>query len=230
MNKLKTLIVVLPLMSTSLVHAASPNQLYAAIDGGVFQANFNNSYLDQTDVIPQNISNSSLQDGYTGGLAIGFNHSLNASSFLGLELSGHLDSNSALFQSGASTTAFSDEIKMRHHVDLTVIPGIMTLGSFFPYLKLGLSYASIRDDLTSPVGYNPVMTQYQSNKSIYGFAAALGVKHPVGEHLGLFAEANYHDYGNINLSNFQNFSATYTHSARLCSYGLVVGAAYAINV
>ena len=64
MNKLKTLVIALPLMSTSLVHAASTNQLYAAIDGGVFQANFNTHYWDQTGLIPQNISNSALQDGY----------------------------------------------------------------------------------------------------------------------------------------------------------------------
>ncbi len=228
MNKLK--LFVLPLLMSSTLYAQAPNQLYAAIDGGVFQGNFNNNYYDQTDVIPQNISNLSLQNGYTGGLAIGFVHTLNNSSFLALELSGNLDSNSALFQSGAASTAFSDQIKMRHHVDFTLIPGLITLGSYFPYLKLGVSYASLRDNLVSPVGYNPVMTPYYNNKSIYGFAAALGVKHAIGEHLGLFSEVGYHDYGNINLIGFENFSATYTHSTRLCSYSLVVGASYAINV
>ncbi|WP_231861904.1 outer membrane protein [Legionella hackeliae] len=224
------LIIALSLVSPSLLHASSLNQVYAAINGGIFQANFNSDYLDQTDIIPQNISNSSLQNGYTGGLGIGSTHTFNASAFLGIELTGNIDSNSALYQSGAATTAFSDNIKIRHHVDLTVIPGIMTLGSFFPYLKLGVSYASLRDKLISPVGYNPVMTQYQSNKNVYGFAAALGVKHPVNEHLGVFAEANYHDYGNITFSNFQNFSANYSHSAHLYTYGLVVGASYAINI
>lgn len=228
MNKL--LIAALPLISTTLAHASAVNQLYAAIDGGVLQANFSNHYYDQTDLIPQNISDSSLQNGYTGGLALGFTHTINPSSFLGLELSANLEGNSALYQSGAATTAFSDEIKLHHHVDLTVIPGLTTQGAFSPYLKLGLSYASTRDRLNSPVGYNPVMTPYPTNKSIYGFAAGFGVKHSIGQHLGLFAEVNYHDYGTINLANFQNFSASYTHSTRLCTYGLVVGAAFAINV
>lgn len=229
MNTLK-ITALLALLPATLVHANTTNQAYVAISGGVLQANFTSDYLDQTDLIPQNISNLSQQEGYTGGLAIGFTHPLNASYSLGLQFSGNLDGDSALFQSGASNTAFSDEIKMRHHADLSLITALTSLSTYSPYIKLGLSYASIRDSLVSPVGYNPAMIQYSSNKAVYGFAAGLGVKHSVGEHLGLFAEANYHDYGHQKLSNFQNFSANYTHRTRLCTYAFTLGAAYTINV
>lgn len=229
MNKFK-LIACMLLLNTYPLQAKTNNQLYAALNGGVFQGDFNATYLDQSDLIPQNISVSSLQNAYTGGLAIGFIHPINASTFLGLELLGNLDSNSALFQSGAANTAFSDTVKMRRHLDLTLVPGLINLGSYAPYLKLGLSYAAIQDSLISPVGYDPIMTAYNTNKTASGFVAALGVKHSMGEHLGLFAEVNYHDYGTINFTEFDNFTANYTHSARLYTYGLVVGVSSAVNV
>lgn len=230
MNNLTKIITSITLITTALTHADSTNQLYASIDGGVFQAHFNSSYLDQTDIIPQNISGPLLQDGYTGGLAIGYSHVTHSNYFFGLALSGHLDSNVALYQSGAANTAFSNEIKIRNHLDLTVVPGILIRSSLSPYLKLGVSYASIHDNVISPVGYTPVMTSYYTNKQAYGFVAGLGLKQQINEHFGLFTEANYHDYGTLNMLDFQNFTADYSHSARLCSYGLVVGAAYSFNV
>ena len=129
MNYLVPIVASAALISSPLTHATN-NQIHASIDGGIIQASFNNNYWDQTDVIAQNISDTVLQNGYTGGLAVGYTRAINAHYFLGLELSGHLDSRSALYQSGAANTAFSDEIKMRHHVDLVLVPGLTTAGSF----------------------------------------------------------------------------------------------------
>lgn len=232
MNFRTKIICITFLTTTCISHArAIPNnQFYGSVQGGIFQARFNSNYLDQTDVIPQNISNSLTQNGYTGGLAVGYTRLLGSRYLFNLELAGNLDGNSALYQSGAANTAFSDKIELNHHIDLSVAPGIITASDFFPYLKLGVSYASVRDYVSSPVGYDPIMMQYNSNKNIWGLVAGLGMKYRATEHVGIFAEADYHDYGTLNLSPFQNFSANYTHSARIFSYSIVVGATYAFNI
>jgi len=208
-----------------------PNgQFYAALDAGIFQANFGSNYLDQTDLIAQNISESVLQNGYTGGVALGYHHGVNSNYFLGGELSAHLNSNTAQYQSGAATAAFSDSLKLNNYYDFNWVSGIIIHNAFSPYLKLGLSYASIRDNLVSPLGYTPTFANYHTTKNALGFSAGLGVRHEVSKKISLFSEINFHDYGTIHFNDFQNFTADYTHSARLCSYGLSIGAAYTLNV
>lgn len=229
MNQLIKIIASLILINSPL-YADSINQLYGAIQGGVFQSNFNMNYIDKTDVIPQNISTPIIQNGYTGGLAIGLTHLLTNFFAFGLEFSGYRDGNNALYQSGANSTAFSDRIKMNHHVDFVVIPELITSGAFFPYLKLGASYAWLKDNLVSPVGYNPIMTHYHTNKNPLGFVTALGLRHSLGKHIGLFSEINYHNYETLNLKPFENFSANYTHSTRLYSYGVLIGVNYTVNI
>ena len=44
--------------------------------------------------------------------------------------------------------------------------------------------------------------------------------------MDLFASADYHDYGTVNFSTFQNYSAAYTHSSKVFSYDVLAGAAY----
>jgi opacity protein-like surface antigen len=217
------------LICTTHVFSDQAGHIYLALDAGILQANFNNNYLDQSDLIPQNISESVLQNGYSGGIALGYNHLLNQRYFFDLELAGNINSGSALYQSGAATAAFSDLTKIKNYVDLTIAPGLIINNAIFPYLKLGVSHASLHDNMHSPVGYTPVITEYDSNKNVFGFAAGLGVKYSLSEHITLFNEVNYHDYGTVNVPNFQNFSATYTHSADLHTYGLVVGAMYSLG-
>ncbi|MEO8402351.1 MAG: hypothetical protein ABI597_11275, partial [Gammaproteobacteria bacterium] len=162
MNSLTKLIIVNLLLWNSISYAAPKNQFYGAIDGGIFEARFNNSYIDQTDLISQNINDSSLQNGYTGGLALGYTYLITARYFINVELAGNLDGNSALYQSGAANTAFSDKIELANHTDLTFAPGIITQNDFSPYLKLGISHASVRDYVTSPAGYDPIFLQYNT--------------------------------------------------------------------
>lgn len=232
MKSLNKILIYILLTQVSVANATSSNQnqFYGAINGGILQTQFNSKYLDQTDIIPQNVSNSLIQNGYTGGLALGFTHLINPRYFFSLELSGNLDGNSALFESGASSTAFSDQIQINNNIDFSVMPGIITQSAFFPYFKLGVSRASIQDSLTSPVGYDPVMTQYNTNKTAYGFVTGLGVRYLLNNQSWLFIEANYHDYGTINFSSFDNFSASYTHSAHVYSYAAIIGASFAFNI
>lgn len=218
------------LIHASVVYAIPVNQFYGALQGGIFQAQFNSKYLDQSDLIPQNISNTLIQNGYTGGVTLGYTHLINTHYFFSLELTGNLDGNSASFQSGGANTAFSDQIQINNHIDFAVIPGIITQSAFFPYIKLGVSRAVVQDNLSSPVGYDPVMTAYNSNQVIYGFLAGLGVRYWINNRSWLFIEENYHDFGTVNLPSFQNFSANYTHSAHVYSYATLIGVSYAFNV
>ena len=229
MNSVSKIVGFLALVYVASASSMPNKQFYAAVDAGIFQANVGSNYLDQTDVISQNISESIMQNGYTGGVALGYNQLVYSHYFLGGEISAHLNSGSATYQSGAATAAFSDKLKLNNYFDFTLVSGIITNSSFSPYLKLGLSYAVIHDNLVSPVDYTPVLTTYDTNKNALGFAAGLGITHLLSKKIALFSEINFHDYGTLNFKDFQNFTADYTHSVHLCSYGLSVGAAYIFN-
>src|SRR5436189_800735 len=95
---------------------------YIAGNAGIFQGNFNQRYLDQTDLIIQNIQQTVQQNGYTGGVAIGYSHKVAGQFLLGAELDSNWDTNQSTFQSGSSSSAFSDVIQIKNHIDLTVVP------------------------------------------------------------------------------------------------------------
>ncbi len=227
LNKL-ICIVILEFISTSAL-ASSYDKFYVAVDAGIFQADFNNKYIDRTDVIPQNIEQPSIQYGYTSGIALGYSRLMSQNYFIGGQLSANFDGNNASFQSGASNTSFSDQINMSHHFDLTFVPGLVLSNSIATYLKLGISYALLEDEINSPAGFNStIMTHYHSNENAIGFAAGLGIAKSLTDHISLFTEANYHDYGTIDYADFQNFMTTYSHSTHIYSYDVVIGAAYTI--
>lgn len=224
MNKLRQLICILTFALPSTIFAY--NGYYIAGKVGIFQADFNNRYLDQTDVIPQNIAQLASQRGYTGGIAVSYRQDFASQYWLGAELSTSLDGNKALFQSGASTTAFSDAARVRYHTDLLAVSGIKLSECVSSYLKLGLSLAVIHDGLTSPVGFIPIFTGYHSSKSYFGFAAGLALEKAITNTISIFTEADYHDYGSVKFKSFQNFSAAYTHKSHIYTYDVVVGTSY----
>jgi opacity protein-like surface antigen len=213
----------------STAFANSRQSLYLAADAGIFQANFDNKFLDQADVIPQHIVQPTTQHGYSGGLAAGYRYLFNPLVFIGGELSGHLDGHSAALQTGAAASAFSDVVQIKNHVDLTFVPGLKLSETVAAYLKIGVSYASLQDSLISPAGYIPTSTVTNSNKSSVGFAAGLGFQKQINPSAVLFTEANYHDYGTISFPGFQNFSSMYSHTAHVYSYDVLLGAAYQFN-
>lgn len=205
--------------------AAITSQFYAALDAGVMQGNFNQSYLDQTDIILQNIQQTVQQNGYTQGIAIGYSKVMNRY-LIGAELSENIDSHLSTFQSGASTSAFSDTIQVKNHVDLTLVPGVLLTDSLTGYAKIGISFAALRDNLISPVGFTPTGTSYTTTSTLRGFVGGLGLRQYLTNHVSLFAEGNYRDYGSVSLSGFQNFSANYTHTVHVYVSTVTVGAAY----
>lgn len=206
--------------------AVPSSTFYVAANAGIMQVNFNQKYLDQTDIIKQNIADSVQQNNYNAGLAIGYSKLFYNQYLLGAELSGNLDSHNALYQNGAAGIAITDTTQINHHIDLTFVPGMMLSQSIAGYLKLGISFASLQDNLTSPTGFTPTIMSFNSNANATGFAGALGFKAYITDHVTLFAEGNYHDYGNVNFSNFTNFTTSYTHSAHVYAYGIALGAAY----
>lgn len=204
------------------------DNFYIAAYAGIFTADFTNKYLDQTDVIPLNIVQTSMQNGYTGGLALGYTRLISPYYFIGEEFSANINSGNASFQSGASSTVFSDQVTMHSHFDLTLVPGLILSNSISAYLKLGVSYALLEDTLNSPAGFNAEAANYHRNKNVLGFAAGLGVKKSLSKHIFIFTEADFHDYGTLYFSNFQNFMSDYSHSTHVYSYEVVVGAAYTL--
>lgn len=226
MRRLIKNVSLLALVLSSSAFAIKNHSVYIKGGLGIFQADFYNTYLDQTDVIPENIAQTAQQHGYIGSLALGYKKILIPNYFIGAELSGNLDNHTAAFQSGASNTAFSDQIKIKNHFDLTFVPGLYLNQTISAYLKLGLSYATVRDALTSPAGYTAINTATNADRHLFGFAAGLGMNKTLTDKISLFVEMNYHDYCGINFPNFQNFSATYTHSSHVYSYDMLVGIAY----
>lgn len=230
MKRISSLLCLASITFSSSVLANQNGYIYVAANAGIFQADFVNTYLDQTDVIAQNIVQPAEQHGYTGGVSLGYRQILNPHYFLGGELSGSVEGHYASFQSGAATAAFSDAAQIYSHVDLMLVPGIRLNSTTDIYLKLGLSCAFIQDSLVSPAGYTPTITNYNSNNNTFGFTAGLGFEKWITKKIALFTEANYHDYGSVNFQSFQNFSATYQHSSHIYSYDVVIGASYQFNI
>jgi len=206
--------------------AGSNDKFYIAGDAGVFQADFNNRYLDRTDTIKQNIVQPVTQYGYTAGIALGYSRFLNQNYFVGGDISANIDTNNASFQSGASSSAISNHMRINDHFDLTLVPGLMLTNDIAGYLKLGVSYALLENYLKSPAGFNSTITAYNSNKNAIGFIAGLGIEKSITQKLSLFTEANYRDYGMVDYPNFQNFMVTYSHAMHVYSYDVVLGLAY----
>lgn len=212
-------------LSSSL--AANPNSYtYLAANAGIYTGDFDVAFHDQSDVITQDIEETISQHGYAGGIAFGYRYSFNAHYFVGAEFSVNGVSDQASFASGASTSAFSDTLQIQNFGDLTFVPGIYLSESVASYLKLGLSVASIDANLTTPMGYDPTYAEFHSHGNEFGFVAGIGVLKSLTDHVIIFVEGLYHDYGTVNFDDFQNFTAYYTHSADIFSYQVAIGAAY----
>ncbi len=206
--------------------AANNSYFYAAAGAGIFQGDFNNAFIDHTDAVAVNVVSPANQHGYVGEIALGYRRSWCERYFLGAELSGFWTGHTASYQIGAAGNNFSDQNQIQYYGDLTFVPGLMLNETISAYLKVGLSYAALQDNLSSPSGAIPVSKNYMSNRNPIGLALGLGVSKAITERVSIFTEANYHDYGTVTFSDFQNFEAAYTHTAHVYSYSLVAGAAY----
>lgn len=226
MKKLFIPLSILTLAITQPAFAQRDFNLYFSGSAGIFQGDLNQSYIDKTTTVAQNISEGVAQHGYTGGIAFGFRKAYRQQYFLGGEWSANLDGTNASFQSGASSTSFSDATQIQYHTDITFVPGVKLTDTVNSYVKLGVSLASIQDNLTSPTGYTSANAAYLDHNKIFGYALGLGLSKTVSDVVSVFTEANYHDYGTVHFQTFQNFSTTYKHSAHIYTYAMVVGASY----
>ena len=85
---------------------------------------------------------------------------------------------------------------------------------------------TIQDYLTSPVGFLATNTNFNSHETSFGVVAGLGVSKLISDHVSIFTEATYRDYGSVTFKNFQNFTANYTHTAHIYASDVVLGASY----
>ena len=208
-------------------YAALPiNPWYLSLNAGIFQSHFDLEYNDLSDVIPQNIRQPVQQYAYSGGIGIGYNRVCACQYLLGSELDVNFYTYHANFASGASTTAFSDQLAIDHNVDLIFIPGLFINESTAFYAKAGLSYAHVTSHLSSPAGFTSTYVRSSSAENVFGVALGLGIKRWISMNASIFAEYFYHDYKKINFSDFQNFSATYSHTVRLNTQNIAVGINY----
>lgn len=219
-------IALLALSAFSATALAHNGYIYMGADGGIFNADFDTSYIDQIDTIAQNYQSTVTQHGYTGGLQLGYHRNIRRSYFIGGEISGNFNSSVATNQEGANSSAFTDKTKIGEHMDFTLVPGVKLTKTVSAFMKLGLSVAWIKNNLNSPIGFTPAMTYYANNNTALGFAAGLGVSKQLCKHMSVFTEADYHDYGTVSFQNFQNYTTTYTHAAKVFSYDVLAGAAY----
>lgn len=227
MDRLRyTVLLSLLLTQLSYAHEVLPSKkpFYLTANAGLFTGTSNERYLDQTDSIPGNISETVQQKGYTGGLGIGYSKQI-CQYLLGAELSGGWMSSAAIFQSGPSTTAFYDKLALLNYLDLVFVPGVFLTPSITGYIKIGASMGTVQDKVNTPVGFVPVYETSHSTQHVAGFTTSLGLKKWLTPTLGIFAEYNYRDYG-VTFPSFENFTAAYTHKARIFGQSVLVGLNY----
>jgi len=227
--KLNKGITLAALIIVSQTTFAMPGPWYISANAGIFQGMFDAQYNDQTDVIAQNIRQPVNQYGYTGGLAVGYSKPVCNQYFLGGELSANLATDNAYFATGASTAAFTDKLSIKGNIDLAFVPGFFVTDTVAAYGKIGASYASISTDLDSPTGFDASYVNSKSTRDVFGGVLGLGLKKYVTKNAVVFTEYNYHDYGTVNFPDFQNFTATYSHSAHVYSQSILIGASYFLD-
>lgn len=199
------------------------HQVYVGFNGGLLQADFNVRYPDLTTIIPQHFAVSLQQQGYTAGGSIGYNY-LTPNYFFGIQFLANYDWHNVVY----AISSFWDTLAIENHFDLAITPGIMLTDTVASYIKLGGSWAWISDSIASPVGFVPVYTNYSVAGRRAGFVAGLGAEKFITKQITLFAEYNFHDYGNVHFLQFQNFAATCDHYARVYSHTITVGASFNI--
>lgn len=217
-------------LTSSLAAASSSfdSSFYLAAAGGVSQATFNSIYQDKTDIIQQNIADTVAQEGYTTSIAAGYKKYFHHLYSLGLELSANIYTSDAVFKSGAATTAFTDTSKLRQSADVNFLSGLLVTPNIETYLKIGVSVAHVEDTLTTPVGYLPILVTHHSTKNVGGLVAGLGLRMWLNARTAVFAEYTNRQYSKIPFANFTNFTAAYTHTAKLTANTVTAGIAYTI--
>lgn len=216
------------LLLTGSAYSLSPSNkmFYLMGEGGVFQGTFNIKDIDRSDTIPQSYAGTIQQNGYTGALGIGISKIFLRSYYLGLEFSGGGMNQNATFQSGAPSSSFTDKFAMEGYCDLTFVPGLFLTPSVAAYTKVGTTWGAFSETINTPTGFDATIKNKSSTRSAFGFTASLGVKKWVTPTLAVLAEYNFRDYGTVTFPSFENFTAEYSHRARIFGQSVQVGVTY----
>lgn len=204
------------------------HQGYVVINAGVFRGGFNNSYTDTTDVVPVNASGSSLtQNGATGGFGLGYIAILKNRYLLGAEVVQNFNSQRVRFSIGSSDTVLCDTQAIRNNLAILFKPGIKITDFFDVYLNGGLSFGYLKNRLISQLDFiGPNYETHCKSQYLAGFVLGVGARAYLCKRISIFTEYNYRDYGTAKLPNFQNLTATYTHTDRITSMALTIGSAW----
>lgn len=215
--------------ASSLACAATASgPWYLSASGSVFQGQFNTQYNDQTDAIQQNLRQSVQQNGYLGSIAAGYLHTCHNNYLLGGELSISGTTSTALYSAGAASNAINDKTSIPYFADLALLAGFVLSDSTYLYAKIGFSYAAIDSNLNSPTGFIPSYIQANATRYAPGGVFGLGLKKMINSHVAVYGEYNYHDYATVDFANFQNFTATYSHTVHASANSVGVGVTYFI--
>lgn len=210
----------LSLTSSLTFAAAATGPWYLSASGSIFQGQFNTQYNDLTDMIQQNMRQSVQQNGYLGSIAVGYLHPCH-NYLLGGELSLSGTTGTALYSAGAASSAINDKTSIPYFADLALLGGFYLTDSTYLYAKIGFSVAAIDSNLNSPSGFIPTYVITNATRYALGGVFGLGLKKMINPHVAVFGEYDYHDYATTDFADFQNFSATYSHTVH--AYGNSVG-------
>ena len=201
------------------------HEIYLTANAGIFTGNFNNNYTDTTDLIPIDVAGVSVvQNGATGGIGLGYNAILADKYLLGAAIVQNFNSKQITFSTGSNGMVLSDTSSINNNLDIIIKPGIKITERFAAYLNGGLSLAYLKNNLVSLANYIlPAYTTYNNNKHLIGYVVGIGAKFDLMQHVGVFAEYNYRDYGTVSLPNFDNLTATYSRSGRITTNAVTCG-------
>lgn len=128
---------------------------------------------------------------------------------------------------GANTSGASIQISNRFNIFLT--PGYEIDKDKLVYLKAG--YSSVSAKGNPPTAYNepgysaPITGLSSQSNTLSGYVLGLGYKQMITGGFYGFGEANYMSYTKLNASQTAGMD-TFTNSANLSSYQLLVGVGY----
>lgn len=199
-----------------------PSYFYVGLNAGVFQSIFQLNYSDLTNAFPNNTNVNINQQGYTGGLALGYRWMYSPNYFLGYELQGSFDTNNTSY----AAQTITEQVSGKYHFDLTLDPGMRLAGNTFGYLKIGASYGYFKDQVNAPTGVFPTYVNTSKSHWLWGFVLGIGATKAITRNLMLFAEYNYRDFGNYNLPNFTAYTTTYSHTNRVYTNTYTFGLSY----
>jgi len=238
------------LISTSIYAGSAVNlpkrlwRFYVGPFGGIYTGAFDyraTDFYNNTPIISQ-VSDYIYQHGYSYGLQTGINyHIFDHSLFVGFNFTamGNTDNGNgdlrAFSGTGPVVATFTtlNTFRLNYNLDLAAVLGIHIFQKTEAYLKGGASYGQFTHTLAIlSSGLPGISFQNTQKDHIWGFLIGFGVTQYFYKWLSLFAEFDYYDYGNFNLTDFSNIQplpvvaggvSNYTQNVGIHAYSIRIG-------